>query len=101
MQLPSPIGFDGQRRDGYNETETLQLLSQTHLNISGSLQPNINEMQRIGQFIRDGESHMVQVFPRQFSSYQVSSQFSIIIQQWLYIYARFCIYVSHMFLKLV
>lgn len=78
MQLTSPIGFDAQRRDGYNETETLQLLSQTHLNSPGFLQPNINEMQRIGQFIRYGESHMVQVFPPQFSSYQVSSQFSII-----------------------
>ncbi|XP_009588311.1 floral homeotic protein APETALA 2-like isoform X1 [Nicotiana tomentosiformis] len=72
-KLTSPIGFDAQRRDGYNETETLQLLSQTHLNSPGFLQPNINEMQRIGQFIRYGESHMVQVFPPQFSSYQIQS----------------------------
>ncbi|KAK4368426.1 hypothetical protein RND71_012218 [Anisodus tanguticus] len=70
-KLPSSIGFDAQRRDGYNETETLQLLSQTHINSPGTLQPNINEMKRFGQFIRDGE--MVQVYPRQFSSYQIQT----------------------------
>ncbi|XP_049393940.1 AP2-like ethylene-responsive transcription factor TOE3 [Solanum stenotomum] len=69
----SQINFDGQKRSGYNETETLQLLSQTHLNSSGRVQPNINEMQRFGQFIRDGETHMVQAYPRQFNSYQVQT----------------------------
>lgn len=69
------MGFDGQRREGYNETETLQLSDLTHLNSLGTLQPNINEVQRFGQY---GEAHMVQVYPRQFSSYQVSSQFFMI-----------------------
>ncbi|XP_055826531.1 AP2-like ethylene-responsive transcription factor TOE3 isoform X2 [Solanum dulcamara] len=68
-KLPSQI--DGQRRGGYNETATLQLLSQTHLNSPGALHPNINEMQRFGQFIRDGETHTVQAYPRQFNSYQI------------------------------
>nr|APG29273.1 ROB2 [Petunia x hybrida] len=72
-KLPNPIGFDTQRRGGYNESETLQLLSHTHIHSPGSLQPNVNEMQRFGQFTRNGESHMVQVFPRQFSSYQTQS----------------------------
>ncbi|KAK4341356.1 hypothetical protein RND71_039857 [Anisodus tanguticus] len=72
-KLPSSMCFDGQRRDGYNETETLQLLSQTHINSPGTLQPNINEMQRFGQFIRDGENHMVQMYPRQFNSYQIQT----------------------------
>ncbi|MCD7454485.1 AP-2 complex subunit beta [Datura stramonium] len=71
VEAASPIGFDGQRRGGYDETETLQLLSQTHLNSPGTLRPNINEMQRFGQFMRDGE--MVQVYPRQFNSYQIRS----------------------------
>ncbi|XP_059285317.1 floral homeotic protein APETALA 2-like [Lycium ferocissimum] len=72
-KLPSSIGFDAQRRDGYNETETLQLLSQTHLNSPSTLHPNINEMQRFGQFIRHGENHMVQVYPGQFNSYQIQT----------------------------
>ncbi|PHT83251.1 Floral homeotic protein APETALA 2 [Capsicum annuum] len=69
-KLPSQMGFDGQRREGYNETETLQLSDLTHLNSLGTLQPNINEVQRFGQY---GEAHMVQVYPRQFSSYQTPS----------------------------
>ncbi|TMX03286.1 hypothetical protein EJD97_017213 [Solanum chilense] len=69
----SQINFDGQKRSGYNESETLQLLSQTHFNSSGRVQSNINEMQRFGQFIRDGEAHVVQAYPRQFNSYQVQT----------------------------
>nr|APG29274.1 ROB3 [Petunia x hybrida] len=57
------------RRDGYNETETMQLLSKTHLHSPGSLKSNKNEMQRFGQYMRVGhEAQMIQMFSPQFSS---------------------------------
>ncbi|XP_060192411.1 AP2-like ethylene-responsive transcription factor TOE3 isoform X2 [Lycium barbarum] len=70
---PDPIDIDARRRNGYNETETLQLLSQTHLHSPGSLKPNNNEMQRFGQYTRAGEPQMIPMFPPQFtpSNYQV------------------------------
>lgn len=55
----SPIDMDGRRRNVYNETETLQLLSQTHLHSPGSYKPNSNEMQRFGQYMRAGDSQMI------------------------------------------
>ncbi|KAL2241658.1 UNVERIFIED_CONTAM: Floral homeotic protein APETALA 2, partial [Sesamum indicum] len=49
------------RRDGYNETETLQLLSQTHLHSPGSLKVN-NETHRFGQSGgKTNEPHMLQM----------------------------------------
>ncbi|KAM3342713.1 hypothetical protein P3S68_027679 [Capsicum galapagoense] len=69
---PSPIDMDGRRRNVYNETETLQLLSQTHLHSPGSFKPNSNEMQRFGQYMRAGDSQM---FPPQFTSSNYQVQF--------------------------
>lgn len=48
----------GRQREGYNEAETMQLLSQTHLQSSPtSLKPN--EVHRFGgQFRRPGDAHM-------------------------------------------
>ncbi|KAL3344532.1 hypothetical protein AABB24_023791 [Solanum stoloniferum] len=60
---PSPI--DGRRRNVYNETDTLQLLSQTHLHSPGSYKTNSNEMQRFDQYMRAGDSQMI---PPQFTS---------------------------------
>ncbi|KAL0332206.1 UNVERIFIED_CONTAM: Floral homeotic protein APETALA 2 [Sesamum calycinum] len=56
------IGTDNpRRRDGYNETETLQLLSQTHLHSPGSLKVN-NETHRFGQSGgKTNEPHMLQM----------------------------------------
>ncbi|KAK4347882.1 hypothetical protein RND71_034221 [Anisodus tanguticus] len=74
---PSPIDIDARRRNGYNnETETLQLLSQTHLHSPGFVKPNNNEIQRFGQYMRAGDhAQMIPMFPPQFSSsnYQASS----------------------------
>ncbi|XP_055806009.1 AP2-like ethylene-responsive transcription factor TOE3 isoform X2 [Solanum dulcamara] len=64
-EQPSPIDMDGRRRNVYNETETLQLLSQTHLHSPGSFKPNSNEMQRFGHYMRTGDSQMI---PPQFTS---------------------------------
>ncbi|XP_075514890.1 AP2-like ethylene-responsive transcription factor TOE3 isoform X1 [Primulina tabacum] len=52
-----------QRRYGYNETETLQLLSQTHLHSSG----------QNGRFGKPNEPHMVPMYPTPFSpqNYQI------------------------------
>ncbi|XP_059293575.1 floral homeotic protein APETALA 2-like isoform X1 [Lycium ferocissimum] len=68
--------IDARRKDnGYNETETLQLLSQTHLHSPVSLKHNNNsQVQRFGQYIRPGDqSHMIQMFPPQYgsSNYQI------------------------------
>ncbi|KAL6507427.1 hypothetical protein OROGR_023622 [Orobanche gracilis] len=53
----------GRRDDGYNETETLQLLSQAHLHNNNS--NNKNEMQhRFGELSKTDEPHMLQVFNR-------------------------------------
>ncbi|KAI3462741.1 hypothetical protein Pfo_019404 [Paulownia fortunei] len=58
-----------ERRDGYNETETLQLLSQAHLHSPGSLKVN-NEVHRFGQLRKTDEPHMLQMLNRPFSSSQ-------------------------------
>ncbi|OIT38055.1 PREDICTED: floral homeotic protein APETALA 2-like isoform X2 [Nicotiana attenuata] len=73
----APVDMNaGRRENGYNESETLQLLSQTHLHSPISLKPNNNsQVQRFGQFMRPGESHMIQMFPHQFSSSNYQVQF--------------------------
>nr|AAO52746.1 LIPLESS1 [Antirrhinum majus] len=56
------------RRDnGYSETETLQLLSQTHLNSPGMLKAN-DERHRFGQLGKTHEPHMIQMFNTPFTS---------------------------------
>ncbi|OMP01956.1 hypothetical protein COLO4_11450 [Corchorus olitorius] len=50
------------RTDGYSEAETMQLLSQTHIQSPGSIKSN-NEMQRYGQLRRPGENHMFHILP--------------------------------------
>ncbi|CAN4090588.1 unnamed protein product [Withania somnifera] len=79
-----PIDSDGRRRNVYNEMETLQLLSQTHLHSPGSFKTNTNEMHRFGQYIRAGHSQMI---PPQFttSNYQVSNQFHIIFNLLIFV----------------
>ncbi|PSR87964.1 Floral homeotic protein like [Actinidia chinensis var. chinensis] len=46
------------RRDGYNETDTMQLLSQTHINQTPTSSFKPNEMQRYGKF-----AHELHMFP--------------------------------------
>ncbi|KAL9461358.1 hypothetical protein AB3S75_004373 [Citrus x aurantiifolia] len=54
------------KRDGYSEAETMQLLSQTHLQSPASSSLNkSSEMQRYEQFRRSGESHLLHVVPPQ------------------------------------
>ncbi|XP_049358265.1 floral homeotic protein APETALA 2-like isoform X2 [Solanum verrucosum] len=69
--------IDARRREnGYNETETLQLLSQTHLHSPVSLKHNNSQVQRFSQFMRPGDqSHMIQMFPPQFGSSNYQIQF--------------------------
>ncbi|XP_022853293.1 AP2-like ethylene-responsive transcription factor TOE3 [Olea europaea var. sylvestris] len=69
----SPIDNDLQRRDVFNETDTTQLLSQTHLYSPGSMK--VNEMHRYGQFVKAKEPHMLQMFSPSFSpqNFQFSS----------------------------
>lgn len=60
---------DAHRRDGYSESETMQLLSQTHLQ-----SPSCNEMPRYGQFRRPEETQMLHNFAAHLNSapmYQV------------------------------
>ncbi|CAA3007270.1 AP2-like ethylene-responsive transcription factor TOE3 isoform X7, partial [Olea europaea subsp. europaea] len=45
------------RRDGYNENDTLQLLSQTHLHSPGSLK--VNELHQYRQFMEGNEPRML------------------------------------------
>ncbi|CAN4082940.1 unnamed protein product [Withania somnifera] len=70
--------IDSRRRyNGYNETETLQLLSQTHLHSLVPLKHNSNsQVQRSGQYTRPGDqSHMIQMFPPQLGSSNYQIQF--------------------------
>lgn len=53
-----------ERKDGYMETETLQLLSQAHLHSPGSLKANNNQVQRFTQFNKTNEAHIVPMFNR-------------------------------------
>ncbi|KAK3020019.1 hypothetical protein RJ639_004979 [Escallonia herrerae] len=55
--------FDARRRDGYSETETLQLLSQTHLQSPNTPKPNEMAMRGHGQFVKAGEPQMFNMFP--------------------------------------
>ena len=57
-------------RDGYSETETMQILSRTHLQSASS---NSNEMQRHMYFTRAGETQMQHNFTPHISppNYQV------------------------------
>ncbi|WMV14924.1 hypothetical protein MTR67_008309 [Solanum verrucosum] len=72
-QQHSPIDMEyGRRRNVVNETDTLQLLSQTHLHSPGSFKTNSNEMQRFGQYMRAGDSQMI---PPQFTSSNYQVQF--------------------------
>ena len=69
-----PCGSDDahhRRSDGYSEAETMQLLSQTHIQSPASVKPN--EMQRYGQLRRPGDNHMFHIFPPHInpSTYQV------------------------------
>ncbi|KAI3722619.1 hypothetical protein L2E82_33660 [Cichorium intybus] len=61
--------FDGGRREGYNETETFQLLSQTHLQSpAGSFMGN-NEGRGYGHFMRPADPTMFHTFnPTAFNS---------------------------------
>ncbi|KAL0350701.1 UNVERIFIED_CONTAM: Floral homeotic protein APETALA 2 [Sesamum radiatum] len=70
------IGTDNpRRRDGYNETETLQLLSQTHLHSPGSLKVN-NETHRFGQSGgKTNEAHMLQMLNNNTPFSQQNHQF--------------------------
>ncbi|KAB2058007.1 hypothetical protein ES319_A11G206200v1 [Gossypium barbadense] len=54
------------RSDGYSEAETMQLLSQTHIQSPASIKSN--EMQRYGQFRRPGDNNVFHIPP---SSYQI------------------------------
>lgn len=64
---------DALRRNGYNEMETMQLLSHTHLQSPAALKPG--EMYRYGQFRRAGETQMLHILPPQLSSPNYQIQF--------------------------
>ncbi|XVF61208.1 hypothetical protein PTKIN_Ptkin08bG0111700 [Pterospermum kingtungense] len=59
------------RSGRYGEAETMQLLSQTHIQSPVSIKSN--EMQRYGQLRRHGENHMFQILPPHInpSTYQI------------------------------
>ncbi|XP_028101024.1 APETALA2-like protein 5 [Camellia sinensis] len=57
-----PYRINSYRREGYNETETVQLLSQTHIQSPSSLRP--------GQFVEESENSMLHMFSPS-SNYQV------------------------------
>lgn len=60
-------------RNGSNETETMQLLSQTHIQSPSSLNPDHELNQRFGQFKRGGEPPPLHMFPLYLSqsNYQI------------------------------
>ncbi|CAL5324634.1 unnamed protein product [Camellia sinensis] len=57
-----PYRINSYRREGYNETQTMQLLSQTHIQSPSSL--------RSGQFVKESENSMLHMFSPS-SNYQV------------------------------
>ncbi|KAJ7952833.1 Floral homeotic protein APETALA 2 [Quillaja saponaria] len=70
MQEPrSDNGAPG--RNGYNETETVRLLSHTHLQ-----SPASTEMQRYGQYRRSGDQQILHNLPPQIQSPNYHMQFS-------------------------
>ncbi|KAA8531676.1 hypothetical protein F0562_006607 [Nyssa sinensis] len=73
QQEPNRNEIYAHRRDGFNETETMQLLSQTHLQSPGSLMTDV--MQRYGQFTKAAEPQMVHMFPPHLSSSNFQIQF--------------------------
>lgn len=68
--VPFEVTF---RRDGYNENEAMQLLSQTHIQSPNSLKAN-EIMQSYGQFENRGEPQILNMATSQFSpsNFQVS-----------------------------
>lgn len=74
QQKPSQVDiFDARRRDGFSETETLQLLSHTHLQSlagAGSLKAGY------GQFMRPRETPMHHMFPPPPNSFSHQIQFA-------------------------
>ncbi|KAL7612294.1 hypothetical protein Lser_V15G07483 [Lactuca serriola] len=61
--------FDGGRREGYNETETFQLLSQTHLQSPTGSFMGYSEGRGYGHFIRPANPTMLHTFnPTSFNS---------------------------------
>uniref|UniRef100_A0A5B6ZJT0 Putative transcription factor APETALA2 n=1 Tax=Davidia involucrata TaxID=16924 RepID=A0A5B6ZJT0_DAVIN len=60
--------------DGFNETETMQLLSQTHIQSPSSLKAT-NETHRYGQFMKAGEPQVLHMFPPQLRSSNFQIQF--------------------------
>ncbi|KAA8547120.1 hypothetical protein F0562_003550 [Nyssa sinensis] len=73
QQEPHRNEIDAHRRAGFHETETMQLLSQTHLQSPSSLKAN--EMHRYGQFVKAGEPQMFHMFQPQLSSSSFLTQF--------------------------
>lgn len=68
---PSPVD-KRDRRDGYNETDTLRLLSQTHIHSPSSL--TANEMHQYGQFTKGHDPRFLQMFaPFGSQNFQVSA----------------------------
>nr|QNI23740.1 AP2/ERF transcription factor [Camptotheca acuminata] len=72
-QEPHRNEIDARRREGFNETETMQLLSQTHIQSPNS--PKANEMHRYEQFMKAGEPQMLHMFQPQLSSSTFQIQF--------------------------
>ncbi|XP_057493474.1 floral homeotic protein APETALA 2-like isoform X2 [Actinidia eriantha] len=71
QEVPSRNGSDGNRRDGCNETDTILLLSQTHIQSPSSLKPN--EVNKFGQFSRGVEDTILHMLPPQINpaNYQI------------------------------
>ncbi|OMO56628.1 hypothetical protein CCACVL1_26406 [Corchorus capsularis] len=63
------------RTDGYSEAETMQLLSQTHIQSPVSIKSNNNEMPRYGQLRRPGENHMFHILPPHINQQAYQIQF--------------------------
>ncbi|KAK9285945.1 hypothetical protein L1049_025147 [Liquidambar formosana] len=72
-QEPSRNDSDPHRRDKFIETETMQLLSQTHLQSPASLKAH--EMHRYGQLRRPGETQMLHILPPHLASTNYQIQF--------------------------
>lgn len=61
--------LETQRRDGYNETETLQLLSQTHLQSPGSVRPHDMHSAYWNNYMKAGEAQQgIHMYPPQHNS---------------------------------
>ncbi|XP_022751256.1 floral homeotic protein APETALA 2-like isoform X2 [Durio zibethinus] len=71
QQKPCRSDDPHRRSDRYSEAETMQLLSQTHIQSPASVKSN--EMQRYGQLRRPEENHMSGILPQHVnpSTYQI------------------------------